>query len=331
MARTVLRMEELKKHYPVKGGLLNRTVGKIKAVDGVTLEVEEGKTLGIAGESGSGKSTLCMCVAKLLEPTSGRLVFEGQDYTRKKGHELRELRSKVQIVFQNPLSSLDPQMTVKKIVLEPAKTQRLVDGDGEARARSLLEMVGLSSSALSRYPHELSGGMSQRVAIARALSVGPRLLILDEPTSALDASVQAQVLNLFSKLQKELGISYLLVSHDLSVVGHMCDSVAIMYAGKVVETGSFEDVFYSPRHPYTGALLGSAHYLPSEETERRFTLVGEMPSPKNPPKGCTLNPRCPFVSDQCRLEYPPLREKGAHYTACYHEDEVASAIGPAVG
>ncbi len=326
MSGAILEVQDLRKHYPVRGGLLNRVQGHIKALDGVTFSVEEGKTFGIAGESGSGKSTLCMCIARLIEPTSGRLLFEGEDYTRIRRGALKKVRSKVQIVFQNPISSLDPQMSVKRIVLEPAKAQRRLEGDGEQRARALLAMVGLPPSALSKYPHELSGGMSQRVAIARSLSVEPSLLILDEPTSALDASVQAQVLNLFNKLQSELGITYVLVSHDLSVIGHMCDRVAVMYAGKVVEMGAFEEVFYSTQHPYTGALLGSAHYLADAATESRFALSGEVPSPRNPPPGCTLNPRCPFATDVCRQAYPPLEEAGGHWAACYHKGEVAAAL-----
>ena len=326
MTGPLLEVQGVRKHYPVRGGLLNRVTGQIRAVDGVSVSVGRGTTYGIAGESGSGKTTLCMCIARLTEPTSGRLIFDGTDYTRLKRGALKEMRSKIQIVFQNPVSSLDPQMTVKRIVLEPAKAQGLVEGDGDQRAKTLLEMVGIPASALSKYPHELSGGMSQRVAIARAISVNPELLILDEPTSALDASVQAQVLNLFNKLQSELGITYVLVSHDLSVIGLMCDRVAVMYAGRVVEEGSFDEVFYSPLHPYTGALLGSAHYLPGRTAESRFALGGEMPSPKNPPPGCTLNPRCLFVTDVCRGAYPPLEGEYGHVASCYHKDAVRGAL-----
>lgn len=328
MRSPLLEVRDLHKHYPVRGGLLNRVQGEIRAVDGVSISVDEGTTYGIAGESGSGKSTLCMCVARLVEPTSGVLSFRGEDYTELRRTALKKMRAKIQIVFQNPVSSLDPQMTVERIVLEPAKAQGLLDGDGGQRARSLLSMVGLPPSVLSKYPHELSGGMSQRVAIARSLSVDPELLILDEPTSALDASVQAQVLNLFNKLQRDLGITYVLVSHDLSVIGHMCDRVAVMYAGRVVEAGSFEDVFYSPRQPYTGALLGSAHYLAGPEAESRFVLRGEMPSPKSPPPGCSLNPRCPFATDVCRQSYPTLEGAGGHVAACHHKDEVGRALNP---
>jgi oligopeptide/dipeptide ABC transporter ATP-binding protein len=320
----LLEVQELRKHYPVREGVLNRVRGHIRALDGVSFSVESGETFGVAGESGSGKTTLCMCVARLTDPTSGSMLFDGEDYTKMKGGSLKKLRQKIQIVFQNPLSSLDPQMSVKRIILEPAKAQGVVEGDGEDRARSLLAMVGLPQSILWKYPHELSGGMSQRVAIARSLAVDPSLLILDEPTSALDASVQAQVLNLFGKLQSELGVTYVFVSHDLSVIGHMCDRVAVMYAGRVVEAGTFEDVFYSPRHPYTCALLASARYL-GRDAEAKFVLGGEMPSLRSPPPGCTLNPRCPFASDVCRKEYPPLEGKGGHLVACYHSEEVANA------
>ena len=324
----LLEVEDLRKHYPVRGGPLNRVVGQIKAVDGVSLKVQEGTTFGIAGESGSGKSTFCMCVARLLQPSGGRIYLDGEEYTNAKGESLRKLRKKIQIVFQNPLSSLDPQTTVKSIVLEPVKALEKERANEPGLVKSLLEMVGLSPSIATRYPHELSGGMSQRVAIARALSVSPRLLILDEPTSALDASIQAQVLNLFNRLQKDLGVSYLLVSHDLSVVGHVCDRVAIMYGGKISEEGSFDEVFYSTSHPYTGALMSSAHYLRSREAEELFTPKGEMPSQRSPPPGCTYHPRCSFATDVCKGAYPPLEGQGGHKVACYHKAEVARALNP---
>ena len=302
-------------------------MGEIRAVDGVSLKVREGTTFGIAVESGSGKRTLCMCVARLLQPTEGKIYLDGEEYTNAKGEKLRKMRKNIQIVFQNPLSSLDPQTKVKSIILEPVRALQK-ERANESLVNSLLEMVGLSPSIATRYPHELSGGMSQRVAIARALSVGPRLLILDEPTSALDASIQAQVLNLFNRLQRELGISYLLVSHDLSVVGHVCDRVAIMYRGKIAEEGSFDDVFYSTSHPYTGALMASAHYLRSKEAEERFTPRGEMPSQRNPPPGCTYHPRCSFATDVCKGASPPLEESGGHRVACYHRAEAARAMSP---
>jgi peptide/nickel transport system ATP-binding protein/oligopeptide transport system ATP-binding protein len=324
----ILQVENLAKHYPLRGGLLNRVKGRIKAVDNVSFEVEEGTTFGIAGESGSGKSTLCMTIAKLLDPTSGRIVMDGRDYARSRGRELLEFRAKLQIVFQNPLSSLDPQMTVGTIVLEPLRALgRLHSMDKERTITDLLEKVGLAGSLAKRYPHELSGGQAQRVSIARALSVSPRLLLLDEPTSALDASVQAQILNLFNELQRELGITYVLVSHDLSVIGHMCDQVAIMYSGKFVETGSFRQVFYEAHHPYTAALLGSAHLVGPPENEERFILKGEMPSPRNPPSGCTLHPRCPFVTQVCKEKYPDaLDVGGGHLAACHNQQPVVSAL-----
>ncbi len=324
----MLQVEGLAKHFPVRGGLLNRVKARIKAVDDVSFEVEAGTTFGIAGESGSGKSTLCMTIAKLIEPTAGRIVLEGKDYTDTKREELREFRTKMQIVFQNPLSSLDPHMNVGTIILEPLKAMgRLGSIDKERATADLLEKVGLAPFLAKRYPHELSGGQAQRVSIARALSVSPRLLLLDEPTSALDASVQAQILNLFNELQRELGITYLLVSHDLSVIGHMCDRIAIMYAGKFVETGSFREVFYSARHPYTAALLGAAHLAGPPENEEQFVLRGEMPSPRNPPSGCTLHPRCPFATQVCSESYPEMVDVGGgHFAACHNKQAVVAAL-----
>ena len=324
----ILQVQRLSKYYPVRGGLLNRVKARIRAVDDVSFDVEAGTTFGIAGESGSGKSTLCMTIARLMEPTAGRIVLDGKDYAEAKGEELREFRAKMQIVFQNPLSSLDPHMNVATIVLEPLKaTGRLGSIDKEKAVTDLLEKVGLAPSLASRYPHELSGGQAQRVSIARALSISPRLLVLDEPTSALDASVQAQILNLFNELQRELGITYVLVSHDLSVIGHMCDRVAIMYAGRFVETGSYREVFYSANHPYTAALLGSDHLVGTPENEELFALRGEMPSPRNPPSGCTLHPRCPFATQECKESYPDLVNVGeGHHAACYHRKEVVAAL-----
>ena len=328
----ILEVEKLSKYYPVRGGLLNRVKARIKAVDNVSFKVEAGTTFGIAGESGSGKSTLCMTIAKLLEPTSGRIVLDEKDYEKAKGQELREFRTKMQIVFQNPLSSLDPHMTVRTIILEPLKAiGRLGSIDKDRAVADLLEKVGLGPSLAKRYPHELSGGQAQRVSIARALSVSPRLLLLDEPTSALDASVQAQILNLFNELQKELGITYVLVSHDLSVIGHMCDQVAIMYAGRFVETGSYREVFYSAHHPYTAALLGSAHLVGPPENEEQFVLKGEMPSPRNPPSGCTLHPRCPFALPVCSETYPDMVDVGGgHYAACHNKQAVVAALSAQV-
>jgi len=305
---------------------MNRVVGQIKAVDGVSLKVKAGTTYGIAGESGSGKSTLCMCVARLIPSTAGKVYLDGEEYTDAKGQKLKKLRENVQVVFQNPLSSLDPHMSVKNIILEPARALGRERGDDDNLVRSLLEMVGLSPSVSTLYPHELSGGMSQRVAIARALSVRPRLIILDEPTSALDASVQAQVLNLFDRLQRELGVTYLLVSHDLSVIGHICDRVAIMYSGKLCEDGSFEDVFYSPSHPYTGALLSSAHYLSNSLVEGHFAPKGEMPSQRSPPPGCMYHPRCSFATEVCKQSYPVLEEDSGHRVACHHKREVVGVL-----
>jgi len=323
----ILQVEGLSKEFPYRGGVLNRVRGRIRAVDGVSFEVKEGTTFGIAGESGSGKSTLCMTIAKLLEPTSGRIVLDGKDYGRARGEELREFRTKLQIVFQNPVSSLDPQMTVRSIVLEPAKALGTVPKDGlDDKVNDLLDKVGLPPSLAKRYPHELSGGQAQRVSIARALSVNPKVLLLDEPTSALDVSVQAQVLNVFNDLQDRLGVTYVIVSHDLSVIGHMCDDVAVMYAGRFVELGTYDDVFYSPSHPYTAALLASAHMLGDVESEKRFALTSAVTSPRNLPTGCYLHPRCPFASDVCKETYPPMVDLGSgHQASCHNKEKLLSS------
>lgn len=323
----VLKVEHLVKEFPSRGGPLNRVKGKIKAVDGVSFEVEEGTTFGIAGESGSGKSTLCMTIAKLLEPTSGKIILDGKDYGAARKEELREFRRKLQIVFQNPVSSLDPHMDVSSIVFEPLRALGTVPAaDRDDVVSGLLEKVGLAPSLAKRYPHELSGGQAQRVSIARALSVGPRILLLDEPTSALDASVQAQVLNVFNSLQADLGVAYIIVSHDLSVIGHMCDEVAIMYAGRFVESGIYGDVFYAPEHPYTAALLASSHMMADPRLEQGFALGHELPNPKKLPKGCTLNPRCPFASQICREEYPPTVDVGSgHLAACHNKERLVAA------
>jgi peptide/nickel transport system ATP-binding protein/oligopeptide transport system ATP-binding protein len=268
-----------------------------------------------------------MTIAKLLEPTTGRIVLDGKDYAEAKSEELREFRGKLQVVFQNPISSLDPHMMVGSIVAEPLRAlKRDDDHDEEKTVSRLLELVGLAPSMATRFPHELSGGQAQRISIARALSVNPKVVLLDEPTSALDASVQAQVLNVFNDLQEEMGITYLIVSHDLSVIGHMCDQVAIMYAGRFVETGSFTEVFYSANHPYTAALLGSAHMTGGAEFEERFELRGDIPSPRNPPPGCTLHPRCQFASQVCRETYPLLEEVSpGHQASCHNRSQLVSA------
>lgn len=331
MSDPLLRVELLEKRFNVKDSLFGSS-GSIRAVDGVSFEVPRGVTFGIVGESGSGKSTMVMCIARLLDATGGRLYFEGQEYTNVKGRKLRELRSQIQIVFQNPISSLDPHMRVKSIILEPLKSQGKLDKDADQDkiATDLLSEVGISPSFADHYPHELSGGQSQRVSIARALSLRPKLVILDEPTSALDPSIQAQILNLFNDLQRSYGITYLLVSHDLSVIGHMCDQVAVTYAGKIVEIGSFDQIFYEPSHPYTAALLASSNFIEDRRLKDRFALHGDPPSPKHLPKGCSLHPRCNFATDVCRQEYPlSQRMEAGHQTSCHHYDQVnLEALSP---
>jgi oligopeptide/dipeptide ABC transporter ATP-binding protein len=317
----ILEVKGISKYYYIKEGFLRRKTSMIRAVEDVSLKVKEGETFGIAGESGSGKSTLCMCIAKLLQPDKGRLYIEGKEYTNAKGKELREVRSRIQVVFQNPASSLDPHMRVKDIILEPVKS--LTKEQDNELAKKLLSDVGLPEYLSNRFPHELSGGMMQRVAIARAISIKPKIVILDEPTSALDASIQAQMLNLFNKIQEEHNITYILVSHDLSVIGHMCDEIAIMYAGRIVEFGTFDDIFYNPKHPYTLALLSSSRIPGYEGLEKEVELRGEIPSPRNPPRGCTLHPRCPFASSICKGTYPePFFLSERHFATCYNINKV---------
>lgn len=318
----ILRVENLKKYFFLNEGILRRKNEVIKAVDGVSFRVERKKTFGIAGESGSGKSTLCMCIARLMKPQEGRLYLDGIDYTNIEGQELKMIRSRLQIVFQNPASSLDPHMRIKDIILEPVRA--LEKGIAtEQLVKKLLKDVGLPEWTANRYPHELSGGMMQRVAIARAISIRPEVIILDEPTSALDASVQAQILNLFNSLQDEYGVTYILVSHDLSVIGHMCDDIAIMYAGKIVECGRYDEIFYNPKHPYTLALLASSGFLDKEN----LNLEGEPPSPRRLPSGCTFHPRCKFKSEICERAYPEyVKITDSHISACHNVKKLEETV-----
>ncbi len=308
---------DLKKYYPVKGLLF--TKGYVKAVDGVTIAVPRGKTLGLVGESGSGKTTLARLVLRLEEPTSGKIYFDGMDVLRLRGGELRRFRRRAQIVFQDPYGSLNPRMTVYELITEPLRVHGIKVGDPQGYVAKLLERVGLSPAHMFRYPHEFSGGQRQRIAIARALALNPEFLVLDEPTSALDVSVQAQILNLLKDLQRERGLAYLFISHDLGVVRYMSDYIAVMYLGRIVELGPAEEVFEKPLHPYTQALL-SAIPVPDPEAARarkRVRLPGEPPSPLNPPSGCRFRTRCPLAFERCGEE-PPLEEvEKGHWAACW--------------
>jgi oligopeptide transport system ATP-binding protein len=305
---SLLEVRGLTKHFPVRSGVLRRTVGHVRAVDGIDLDLDRGQTLGLVGESGSGKSTTARLVTRLIEPTDGEVRFDGTDVLGLNGGELRAMRRRVQMVFQDPYASLSPRLTVARIVGEPLQVHHLASGaDLTARVVDLLDAVGIDAGALDRYPHEFSGGQRQRLAVARALAVEPDLVVCDEPVSALDVSIQSQVVNLLADLQAERDLAYLFISHDLSVVRHISDRIAVMYLGRVVEEGPAGAVHDQPRHPYTEALV-SAVPVPNpvqQRARRRIVLQGDVPSPLDPPAGCHFHPRCPHAMDVCRSVDPP--------------------------
>jgi oligopeptide transport system ATP-binding protein len=317
----LLEVRNLVKHFEVGGGMFGRSTGLVRAVDGVSFSIRRGETLGLVGESGCGKTTTGRCVLQLERPTSGQIIFEGRDLTTLDPHELRAVRRRLQVIFQDPYSSLNPRMTIGEIVGEPLAVHGIVRGAGARRDRvqQLLRHVGLLPQHASRYPHQLSGGQRQRVGVARALAMEPSLIICDEPVSALDVSIQAQIINLLEDLQAEFGLTYLFIAHDLAVVRHISDRVAVMYLGKIVEMADRKTLYDDPLHPYTRALL-SAVPIPDPELEmrrERVVLGGEVPSPLNPPSGCVFHPRCPIAVDRCRSEVPALREpKPGHEAAC---------------
>jgi len=320
-AAPLLEVRNLVKHFRVAGGLFGGRSGLIRAVDGVSFELRRGETLGLVGESGCGKTTTGRCILQLERPTSGEVIFEGRDLTRLGEDELRAVRRKMQVIFQDPYSSLNPRMTVGQIIAEPLAVHGIVTErrSRAQRMRDLLSHVGLLPQHADRYPHQLSGGQRQRVGIARALAVEPALIICDEPVSALDVSIQAQIINLLEDLQAQFGLTYLFVAHDLSVVRHISDRVAVMYLGKIVEITDRKSLYDVPLHPYTKALL-SAVPIPDpvlEARRERVVLGGEVPSPLNPPPGCVFHPRCPIAVDRCRREVPELREiRAGHRAAC---------------
>jgi oligopeptide/dipeptide ABC transporter ATP-binding protein len=316
----LLAVRDLTKHYPIRRGFLGGQAGTVRAVDGVSIDVMPGETVGVVGESGCGKTTLGRSILRLIEPTSGSVTFDGMDVLALKGGELRRLRRQMQIIFQDPFSSLNPRMTIGSIIREGLTIHRLAEGAAaDDRVRQLLAEVGLRSEYASRYPHEFSGGQRQRIGIARALSVEPRFIVCDEPVSALDVSVQAQVVNLLQDLQRERGLAYLFIAHDLSVVEHIADRVAVMYLGKVVELAAADAMYREPLMPYTQALLSAVPVPDPRAKKTRIVLTGDVPSPANPPPGCVFHPRChhPAKDAACTKIVPPLEEKSpGHLAAC---------------
>ena len=319
----LLEVRQLKKHFPIKGGLLGRTVERVHAVDGVSLTLRRGETLGLVGESGCGKSTLGRTILRLYEPTSGQLRFAGVDLLGLSPKQLRHQRRDMQIIFQDPFSSLNPRMTVGHVLAEPFLIHRIgTRQELDGRIRTLLETVGLPAEAADRYPHEFSGGQRQRIGIARAIALNPKLIVADEPVSALDVSIQSQILNLLVDLRKNLGLSYLFVAHDLAVIEHISDHVAVMYLGKIVKYTSGDELYAKPSHPYTRALI-SAIPVPSLDVKKaRQVLKGDVPSPINPPSGCHFHPRCPLATKRCSVEAPELRDIGTankqHLVSCHY-------------
>jgi len=317
----ILTVENLKTHFPIRKGLLGRTVGSVKAVDGVTFRIAAGKTLGLVGESGCGKTTVGRSLLRLIPATDGRVTFDGQDIFSLSHFKIRRLRRNMQIIFQDPFGSLNPRMTVGNIVGEPLTVHGLARGKKRRQlVAELLEKVGLSAHHAHRYPHEFSGGQRQRIGIARALALNPKFIVCDEPVSALDVSIQSQIINLLQDIQKELGLTYLFIAHDLAVVEHISDYVAVMYLGRIVEYAHAEDLYADPKHPYTIALLSVIPQPDPQREYQRIVLTGEVPSPSNPPSGCPFHPRCSKRIDKCSCDIPQLEPKGdkpEHIASCW--------------
>jgi len=327
---TILEVTDLKKYFPIKKGLFSRTVGHVRAVDGVSFSVEQGEVLGLVGESGCGKTTTGRCILRLIEPTSGSVKFDGREITGLPFREMRQLRRQMQIIFQDPYSSLNPRLSVRTMLTEVLSVHGIAKGRAaRERASELLTMVGLSPSQAGRYPHEFSGGQRQRIGIARALALKPRLIVADEPVSALDVSIQAQIVNLLRDLQKEMSLTYLFIAHDLSVVEHISNRVAVMYLGRIVELASSLDLYRDPRHPYTVSLLSAIPSHDPDSKKARIVLKGDVPNPAQPPSGCRFHPRCFMAQPICSTEDPPLREIApGHLSACHFAEQVsASRVG----
>jgi peptide/nickel transport system ATP-binding protein/oligopeptide transport system ATP-binding protein len=324
VAQTLLEVRDVVKHFPITQGIIfQRQIGAVQAVDGISLSVESGETLGLVGESGCGKSTTARVIMRLLEPTSGTIEFAGEDITHIQGEKLKALRREMQMIFQDPYSSLNPRKTVGSIIAEPFVIHKLkTGGEGERKraVQDLMDRVGLNPEHYNRYPHEFSGGQRQRIGVARALALKPKVIVADEPVSALDVSIQAQVLNLLRELQRELGLTLIFIAHDLSVVRHMCDRVAVMYLGRIVEMASSEELYAHPRMPYTGALMSAVPVADPKlaAQKKRQVLAGDVPSPSNPPPACRFHTRCWKAQDICREQEPELEVKdGGNLAACH--------------
>jgi oligopeptide transport system ATP-binding protein len=320
MAETpLLEVKHLKKHFPIKGGVFSKTIGYVYAVDDVNFTLSKGETLGLVGESGCGKSTTGRTILRLIEPTDGTIAFEGQDITTLDKGAMRALRREMQIIFQDPYASLNPRMTVGSIIGEPLEIHKIAKGsEKEERVASLLQKVGLRAEDMRKYPHEFSGGQRQRIGIARALALNPKLIVCDEPVSALDVSIQAQVINLLEDLQAEFGLSYLFIAHNLNVVEHISNRVAVMYLGQIVELASDEELYKNPQHPYTEALLSAVPIPDPTVKKKRIILEGDVPSPINPPKGCHFHTRCMYKEKICEEVEPEFKDiGGGHWVACH--------------
>lgn len=315
----LLTVDDLKVHFPIKKGLFSRTVGYVYAVDGISLTLRKGETIGLVGESGCGKTTTGMAILRLIEPTAGKVTLQGMDVSRMTKSQLSTIRKKIQIIFQDPYSSLNPRMTVNQILSDPMEIHGVYQGrERKDRIAYLLEKVGLTPEQGRRYPHEFSGGQRQRIGIARALALNPQLIIGDEPVSALDVSIQAQIINLLIDLQEEFQLSYIIIAHDLAVVEYICDRIAVMYLGKIVETASYLDLYINPKHPYTQALLSAVPVPDPRAVKDRTILKGDVPSPINPPSGCYFHPRCAHRMEGCDQGEPALKDIGGdHCVACY--------------
>ncbi|WP_077358648.1 ABC transporter ATP-binding protein [Virgibacillus halodenitrificans] len=318
-ASEVIKVTNIKKYFPIKGGLLRRPVGHVKAVDDVSFAVNRGETLGLVGESGCGKSTLGRVLVRLLDATSGEISFKGETITNLSPRKMRSFRKSIQMIFQDPFGSLNTKMSIRQLIEEPLIVQTdLSKAERKEKVESMIQKVGLRISDLQKYPHEFSGGQRQRIGIARALIMNPEIVVCDEAVSALDVSIQAQVLNLMKDLQEELDLTYVFISHDLNVVHHMSDRVAVMYLGRIVEMSSNEDIYARPLHPYTQSLLQAIPTVSETENDRQVTITGDVPNPANPPSGCAFRTRCPFASEICSQKRPELQEvESGHFVACH--------------